>query len=152
MSRAKIALTVVPVALALAACGSASSPASSPTSAALAATPPAATSAPPPTATQTSSAGLSGTWNGKYDGSYSGTFSLTWQQSGSDLSGTIDVSGIGSSIPIHGTVNGSAISFGTVGSTEITYSGSVAGSSMSGTYQIKTASGSTGGSWSASKA
>jgi hypothetical protein len=38
-----------------------------------------------------------------------------------------------------------------VGSTEITYSGSVSGHSMSGSYQIKTQSGSAGGSWSARK-
>lgn len=152
MSRAKIALIVAPAAVLLAACSSSNSPATSQTTSAQAAASPTATSAPPPTAAPTSSAGLTGTWKGSYSGSYSGTIRLTWRQSGSHLSGTIDVSGVGGSIPIHGTVDGSAIKFGTVGSTEITYSGSVSGSSMSGTYHIKTTSGSVGGSWSASRA
>jgi hypothetical protein len=38
-----------------------------------------------------------------------------------------------------------------VGSTAITYSGTVSGNSMSGTYKVKTASGSVGGPWSATK-
>jgi len=44
-------------------------------------------------------------------------------------------------------VNGT-IRFGTVGSLAITYSGSVSGNSMSGTYQV---GGSNGCPWSASK-
>ncbi len=55
-------------------------------------------------------------------------------------------------MPINGTVHGNAIRFGTVGSTAITYSGTVSGSSMSGTYQLHTTSGTPGGPWSASKA
>jgi hypothetical protein len=43
------------------------------------------------------------------------------------------------------------ISFGTVGSQAITYSGSVSGDSMSGTYKVQTPNGSVGGSWSATK-
>ena len=62
-----------------------------------------------------------------------------WKQSGPRLSGTIT--------GIKGAVNGTAISFGTVGSAAITYSGSVSGKSMSGSYQ--TSGG--GGSWSAHK-
>jgi hypothetical protein len=46
-------------------------------------------------------------------------------------------------------VNGDAISFGTVGSgTAITYSGTVSGNSMSGTYKVN---GQGGGPWSATK-
>jgi hypothetical protein len=48
-------------------------------------------------------------------------------------------------------VQGGAIRFGTVGSVGITYSGSVSGHSMSGTYQVHTANGPVGGPWSASK-
>ena len=48
-------------------------------------------------------------------------------------------------------MNGGTISFGTVGSQAITYSGSVAGGSMSGTYKVQTPNGSVGGSWSATK-
>jgi hypothetical protein len=93
--------------------------------------------------------GVSGTWSGQYGGAYQGTFTLTWQQSGSNLSGTIKLSAPASSLGIHGTLSGGAIRFGTVGSVAITYSGSVSGNSMSGTYQVN---GSTGGSWSATKA
>jgi hypothetical protein len=96
---------------------------------------------------------LSGKWSGSYSGSFSGTFKLTWQQSGQDLSGTIRISGFGD-VPtsIHGTVHGSSIRFGTVGSETITYSGSASGSSMSGTWKIQTAGRSLGGgSWKASR-
>ena len=55
------------------------------------------------------------------------------------------------SLDINGTVNGGTISFGTVGSQAITYSGSVSGDSMSGTYEVQSGGGSAGGSWSATK-
>lgn len=108
-----------------------------------------ATATTPATATKApATGGLSGAWSGQYGGAYRGTFALNWQQSGSNLSGTIKLSAPASTLSIHGTLAGSAISFGTVGSLAITYSGSVSGSSMSGTYQVN---GSTGGSWSANK-
>jgi hypothetical protein len=104
-----------------------------------------AASAPKPTSA------LAGRWSGNYSGSYNGTFKLSWHQSGSRLHGTITISNPRSTLPINGTVNGTAITFGTVGSMAITYTGSVSGSSMSGTYKVATANGSTGGPWSASK-
>ena len=94
---------------------------------------------------------LSGKWSGNYSGAYNGTFKLSWHQSGSHLHGTITISNPGSTLPINGTVNGTAITFGTVGSTAITYTGTVSGNSMSGTYKVANANGSTGGPWSASK-
>lgn len=94
---------------------------------------------------------LSGKWSGTYSGGYNGTFKLSWHQSGSHLHGTITISNPGSTLPIIGTVNGTAITFGTVGSTAITYTGTVSGSSMSGTYKVQNGNGSTGGPWSASK-
>ena len=90
---------------------------------------------------------LSGTWSGRYSGAYHGTFTLHWTQSGSQLSGTIKLSNPSSRPSITGTVRGSTIRFGTVGSAAITYSGSVSGKSMSGRY--RTPGG--GGSWSAHK-
>jgi hypothetical protein len=96
---------------------------------------------------------LSGKWSGTYSGSFSGTFKLSWQQSGHNLGGTIMISGF-NNVPtsINGTVQGTAIRFGTVGSEAITYSGSVSGKSMSGTWKIQTAGRSMGGgSWNASK-
>lgn len=132
--------------VALAACSSSSTakhPANHrPTSAAPAATTSAAS--PPTTA-----GALTGTWSGHYSGAYTGTFRLHWRQSGSKLNGTIHISSLGGTTPIHGIVNGSAISFGTVGGGQaITYSGTVSGNSMSGTYQVN---GHGGGPWSASK-
>ena len=95
-----------------------------------------------------SASGLSGTWSGKYSGAYHGTLRLQWTQSGSQLSGTIKLSTSPNSRPsIKGSVHGSTIRFGTVGSAAITYSGSVSGKSMSGRY--RTPGG--GGSWSAHK-
>ncbi len=98
-----------------------------------------------------STSALAGKWSGTYSGSYNGTFKLNWRQTGSHLHGTITISNPGSTLPINGTVNGTAISFGTVGSTAITYTGTLSGNSMSGTYKVAGANASTGGPWSASK-
>jgi hypothetical protein len=84
---------------------------------------------------------------GTYSGTYSGTFVLNWHQSGSKLSGTIDLSTAGR-VPVNATVDGSSIKFGTVGGSAVHYTGSVSGDSMSGSYT--TAGGD--GSWTAHKA
>jgi hypothetical protein len=106
----------------------------------------------PPTSSAASSpaAPLSGKWAGNYHGSFSGTFTLNWTQQGSKLSGVIDLSTAGRT-PLNGTVIGNRISFGTVGSIAITYTGSVSGDTMSGTYQV--GGGAAGhGTWSAHRA
>lgn len=110
-----------------------------------------ATSTPTPgAASSASTAGkLAGSWKGRYSGAYSGTFTLTWQQSGAKLAGRIHISNPDATLAINGTVHGEAISFGTVGSLAVTYSGSVHGNSMSGSYQV---GGATGGPWNADKA
>ena len=100
------------------------------------------------TSTTSATGGLTGTWSGQYNGAYQGTFKLIWRQSGSTLSGTITLSAPASTLPIHGSLAGATISFGTVGSLAITYTGSVSGSSMSGSYLV---AGAAGGSWSANK-
>jgi hypothetical protein len=90
---------------------------------------------------------LTGTWSGTYSGAYHGTFTLHWTQRHSHLTGTIKLSSVGRT-NITGSVRGSTIRFGTVGNANaITYSGSVSGKSMSGTYKT----GGVGGSWSAHK-
>jgi hypothetical protein len=90
---------------------------------------------------------LTGTWSGTYSGAYHGTFTLHWTQSRSRLTGTIKLSTAGRT-NITGSVSGNTIRFGTVGNgNTITYSGSVSGTSMSGTYKA----GGAGGSWSAHK-
>jgi len=157
MSRTKHAILVAPAAVLIAACSTApaattttpppSTPATAPAAATSAASAPAATSSSAPAA-----GALSGTWHGQYGGAYSGTFTLHWQQNTSSLSGTIELSSLGGTVPIHGTVEGSSIHFGTVGSTQITYSGSVSGNSMSGNYQVHAGNGSQNGTWNASRA
>lgn len=158
--RIKLAVFAVPAALLLAACST--SPSSSttqqaptPNTVTQATTAAPATSAPAATAARTSappaSAALTGTWSGRYSGGYQGTFTLNWTQSGSKLTGTIKISTPPATMSINGTVQGDAISFGTVGSYGITYSGTVSGGSMSGNYQVRDGQGSAG-PWSASKA
>ncbi len=97
--------------------------------------------------TTTTSSSLTGIWSGKYGGAYTGTFSLHWKQTKSQLSGTIKLSTVSSKLIVTGTVRSGKIRFGTVGSTAITYTGSVSGSSMSGRYTTPGG----GGSWSAHK-
>ena len=148
MKRIGVIALAAGLVLALGACSSSSSDSgsTSSTSAPPTSTAPAATSAAADTGD------LSGTWSGQYDGTFQGTFVLDWQQSGSNLSGTIEaVLRLWNGRCLHGTVNGGTISFGTVGSQAITYSGSVSGDSMSGTYKVQTPNGSVGGSWSATK-
>ncbi|MGA9634393.1 MAG: hypothetical protein WBQ41_04045 [Solirubrobacterales bacterium] len=142
-----LAAVLVGMALTAAGCGGSSNTSNS--TSAPAGTPSAAatTTATATSTTSTVGGDLTGTWSGKYSGAYSGTFDLNWQQSGSTLSGTIKLSNPGGTEQINGTVNGSAIKFGTVGGPGITYSGSVSGSSMSGSYQTPGG----GGPWSASK-
>jgi hypothetical protein len=91
---------------------------------------------------------LSGKWSGQYGGSYQGTFNLNWQQTGASLAGTIAISSPPQTLSLNGTLNGTTITFGTVGSLAITYTGTASASSMSGTYSV---GGQNAGSWSASK-
>jgi hypothetical protein len=141
--------------LLMTACSSSSTSAPPPPSTApVAATPAASASASGSAsapAAAAASAGLSGTWSGTYSGPYQGTFTQTWRQSSSLLSGTIKLSNPPGTLPIHGTVAGGAIRFGSLGSLAITYSGTVSGNSMSGTYQVH-AGNSASGPWSASRA
>ena len=116
-----------------------------------------AASTPPPTATPIPATptptpappavDLSGTWTGSYNGPFNGSFTLTWTQNGANLSGTIQLSSPNDNLRISGNVSGSGISFGAVG--VVTYSGTVSGSSMSGSY-IDVANGKSG-SWNATK-
>jgi hypothetical protein len=146
-------LVLIAAAAALVSTACSSSPAStttdSPTTAPAATSTTASAAATTQATTPAAATDLSGSWSGQYSGSYQGTFTLSWQQSGSALSGTIKLSNPPSTVPLHGTVNGSSLQFGTVGSTAVTYSGTFSGGSMSGTWQIQGSS--DGGPWSASK-
>ncbi len=95
----------------------------------------------------TSMLSLSGQWSGQYSGAYSGTFKLNWTQTGSSLKGTIAISSPPANLGVNGTLTGNVIKFGTVGSAAITYTGTVSGKSMSGSYKTPTG----GGSWSATE-
>lgn len=133
------------LALIAAGCGGGSSAATTAASTAPAA--PASTTAATTTTTSASESGLSGQWKGQYSGAYTGTFVLNWHQSGSALSGRITISSPGSTLDVNGTLHGNTITFGTVGSLAITYTGTVAGGSMSGHYETPGG----GGGWSAGK-
>jgi hypothetical protein len=150
MTGTKLAVTIGAAALLLAACSSSSTSGNTSTHTAATHSAPAQPAAPVSSAPAVAAAAgpLSGLWNGQYGGSYQGTFILHWRQSGSKLSGHIHISNPTSSMPIHGSVSGGSIRFGTVGSYAITYSGTVSGSSMSGSYHVANGS---GGNWSASK-
>ncbi len=147
VSPARLTAALLLLAVVLAGCGSSSSTTSSTS------TPPAtpttsAASTPAATPPASSATDLTGTWSGEYSGAYQGSFNLVWQQSGTSLTGTIKLSTPPQTLNIHGTLSGSAITFGTVGSLAITYSGTVSGSTMSGQYTV---GGTAGGPWSAHK-
>ena len=156
---AAAATATVSIAAASSAAAAAASTAAAAAPASTAAAAPARTAAAAParTASHASSSppaaasGLSGTWNGQYGGASSGNFTLHCAQSGSALSGTVYLETDGIALPVHGTVAGDSIQFGSVGSTGISYQGTISGNSMSGTYQL-TARGTTfTGPWSATK-
>ncbi len=146
MTGTRLTLTIGAAALLLAACSSSGT--STNTTTKTTATHSAASAALATSAPAAASGALSGKWNGQYGGSYQGTFVLHWLQAGSKLNGHINLSNPTSTLPIHGTVNGGNIRFGTVGSYAITYTGTVAGNSMSGTYKVGSVQ---GGNWRASK-
>ncbi|HZT91110.1 MAG TPA: hypothetical protein VFA05_03635 [Gaiellaceae bacterium] len=106
-----------------------------------------ALAAPQPSAARKPRISLAGTWSGHYGGAYTGTFRLHWTQSGSHLGGSITLSNPSGRYSISGSVHGTAITFGAVGA-GATYTGTVSGKSMSGTY--KTGNGGHG-TWSAHK-
>ena len=151
MKRTIVIFTTIALGSLLAACSASSTtdtptptnaPANTPTSAPV--------STPTPTATPTAApaaVAVGGNWSGTYSGYYNGTFMLSWNQSGSQVHGTIVLSSPARTLHIDGTLAGNAITFGAVGS--VTYTGTVSGSSMSGTYTVVGGGG--GGSWSANK-
>ena len=136
--------------LALVAIGCSSSNNTEPTATSSATSPPAVvtpTAGSPASSPSMTAGELSGTWTGQYSGTFQGTFTLRWVQSGPKLTGTIDLSTAGT-LRINGLVTNGSIRFGTVGSTAITYSGTVSGNTMSGTYAV---AGGGSGNWSATK-
>lgn len=89
---------------------------------------------------------LAGTWSGTYSGAFAGKFTLHWQQFGSKLTGSITLSNPAGRYSINGRMRGGRIQFGVVGA-GATYTGSVSGRSMRGSYNSPRG----GGTWSAHK-
>lgn len=90
---------------------------------------------------------LPGTWVGSYSGAFAGTFRLTWALTNSRLTGSIHLSNPVGKYGISGSVGRKGgIQFGVVGA-GATYTGTVSGNSMSGSYKSPQG----GGSWSAHK-
>jgi hypothetical protein len=87
---------------------------------------------------------VGGTWVGKYSGAFSGKFTLKWTQTGPKLNGSITLSNPKGKYPITGSVTSKGIKFGAV-AVGATYTGSVAGKSMSGKWNSPQG----GGTWSA---
>jgi hypothetical protein len=151
MKRTIVMFTAIALGSLLAACG-ASSTAGTPTPTNAPASTPTSTPVPTPTPTATPTAApatvdLSGSWSGTYSGYYTGSFTLTWTQTGSQVKGSIVLSSPPKTLQISGSLSGSAITFGAVGA--VTYTGTVSGRSMSGSYTVLGGSG--GGSWSANE-
>lgn len=148
-------------------CGDDDDSAKTPTAAAAVATSPASTvatsptaapaTAPPATATTSTGSALDGTWTGTWnssDTSDNGAVTIQWKQSGQQLAGTIVVSNTPcvTNGTITGTVSGTTITFGAVqGATTIAYTGTLSGTSLSGTYQANASCGNAKGRWSATK-
>lgn len=89
---------------------------------------------------------LAGAWSGQYGGAFSGTFTLHWKETGASLTGTIALSNPHGTYGITGSVHNGAIKFGAV-DVGAKYTGTVSGTSMSGSYTSPQG----GGSWSAHK-
>jgi hypothetical protein len=141
-------MLAVPAVLGIAlisACGASTSPTTSPPTATRA--PAIAAPTPPPASTSAPAGPLSGTWTGQYSGPFTGTFTLNWTESGSALTGTLQISNPPGSHNITGSATDTAITFGYVGG--VTYSGTVSGNTMSGSYQVPAGRGT--GSWNATK-
>ena len=143
--------SAIAVASLLAACGASSTtdtptptsaPVSTPVPTAVPTSTPAVTPTPAPPA-----GGLTGVRSGTYNGVNTGTFTLTWQQSGRGVAGTIVLSSPAKTLTITGNEAGTSITFGAVGG--VTYTGSVSGNNMIGTYTVPGTG--SGGSWSATK-
>ncbi len=122
---------------------------------------PEATATPAPSAAPSASpasGGVAGSWNGtwhdKTPDQAAGSFVVTLAQNGTALTGSITVKGTPclSAGTVTGTVNGTAISFGAVsGRIQISYSGSISGTTMKGTYTASAQCSDATGTWEATK-
>ena len=149
MIRIALEVTALLSAALMAGCSSSTSDTPTPTTAAnnISTSTPTAAAPAPTSAAAAAAADVSGGWSGQYNGVFNGTFTLTWQQTGSAVNGKIVLSAPPNTYTITGNLTGNAITFGAVDA--VTYTGTVSGTSMSGTYQLPGGRG--GGNWNASK-
>jgi len=110
-------------------------------------------------ASQDAATTVDGSWTGTYESEAfpgnNGGFEFQLKQSGTKFSGPFTLNTAGaciSSAEISGTVTGSEIDFGAVeGGQKITYTGTVKGDEMSGTYSAPAACDNDEGTWKATR-
>lgn len=148
------ALTLVLVA---AACGGSDSSAAPPTGTAATTAPPAVTASSTPSDSGSADA-IEGPWDGTWTSTStpgaSGTFHIEFTQSGDQLNGSITITNSPciTTGTISGALDGNSITFGAVkGSQNVAYTGTISGSSMSGTYAAPQCDNGVG-DWTATKA
>ena len=112
----------------------------------------------PPATTASAAITAAGTWKGtyastKYPTTTAGTFRMTIVVTGSDFTGTVNVtSNCVSTGTLAGRIAGNMITFGAVKAAEtITFSGTITATTMSGTYHSGAACGDDVGTWKAVK-
>jgi hypothetical protein len=118
-----------------------------------------------PTATPGSPAGsppggdvdLTGEWNGTYGAGeqVAGTFTIEFEQTGNQVTGTIDIQGSPcvSHGDISGALSGNQITFGAVEAEQsISFTGEVSGDHMSGDFAAPECEAGTSGDWEADRA
>jgi hypothetical protein len=99
---------------------------------------------------------LVGLWSGEYKSTVpanaDGSFTVVFQGAPPDYTGSIVIAGLCEpDCPVTATVNGNAITFGSVGPRAVSYKGTISGNTISGTYTIGN-EGQGSGTWKAVKA
>ncbi len=102
---------------------------------------------------------LEGYWHGTYRSEKTGSrgeFCFRLTKAGAGYAGTLAINDeanvyVGTGIPLAITVSGNAITLGWVAGPSVTFSGTISGDSMQGTWQISGGQYSDQGTWSASK-
>lgn len=117
-----------------------SSPSVTPPSGSSASPSPSTSGSPTPVAPTAPAGSMSGTWTGTWTNvtpdQATGTFEVELVQTGSELSGTITVTGSScfTSGGVQGTVQGDAVAFQVLQRDEIAFVGTTSGTTMSGTF------------------
>lgn len=151
--RTKSVVIFILVLVALSACGGGNSPTDT------AKTKDAPGTSVPATTPPAAAGRLAGTWAGTYVSQKvstgKGGFTFVFTERGSELSGTLTLdAGCITKGTVSGKVNGDTIDFGAVkahGGSTVSFTGSVAGDTMQGTYRSAGSCGKDSGTWTASR-